>query len=68
MIRITTDAWLARYRKAIAEQLAVAVEIKLAPGGCAHEKHRPLCPRCSARTTVSKAAKVIRETGGVQPS
>jgi hypothetical protein len=59
------DAALEGQRAAFAEEMAAAIETLL-PADCAHDGHRPLCARCSARTTVRKAAALVREMGGVR--
>lgn len=69
MIRITTGAataaQLKRHRLAVASQCADAIETLL-PGDCTH-RHRPSCPKCSARQAVLSAIDAVRETGGVKP-
>jgi hypothetical protein len=65
--RKALDVTLARYRMALADEMAEAVEA-LMPEPCKHRNGGELagCPRCAGRRTVLAAAAVVRTAGGVQ--
>lgn len=63
LTRRADGARLARHRRALAAQLADAVEAAVPPP-CDH-RDRPSCPKCSARRMVLASARTVREAGGV---
>jgi hypothetical protein len=71
MIRLYSDAaidaLLTADRKDIAVKVAAMIE-EMLPLPCKHRDGRDLasCVRCVKRQTVQAAARVVRETGGVQ--
>ena len=63
LTRRADSARMARHRRAVAAQLADAIEAQQVEY-CDH-RDRPSCARCATRRTVQASARLVREAGGV---